>query len=252
MVLNRRWCFRLGAIIAVLAPGGILSAQIPATNSLPALQQSVAQRTAEWNALATNLELRVVRLLPCDPQARAAIEETRRASDARTLALTNYWNQVSSRSKAQVEAIRGLLAKEEARAGDWAEDADLAKADVAFATAQSTSLASGVPHLPALANPQKDLEAIAEQYSMIEKQTQVRAAGAGRLLDDLRELLKASDMRQAAIDERLRTVGVEGQRWGAYYAARQARAQIECSLVTPAGASAPAAVPRAMPPGKKQ
>src|SRR5579862_9689813 len=139
MVLDLRRRFRLGAIAAAFATGGIVSAQGPAPNSLPALQQTVSQRTAEWNTLATNLEQRVARLLPCDPQARAAIEETSRASDARSIALNSYWTVVSQQSKEQVEAIRGLLAKEEDRAGDWASDANQAHADVASAASQAAS-----------------------------------------------------------------------------------------------------------------
>lgn len=250
MVLNLRWCFRLGAIAAAFAMGGIVSAQSPTPNSLGALQQSVAQRTGEWNTLATNLEQRVARLLPCDPQARAAIEETSRASDARGTALTNYWTAASLQSQTQVEAIRRLLAQEEDRARGWVADANQAREDAAFAAARGTSLTSGVPQVPALANPQKDMEAIAEQYRSLEKQAQERAAAHGRLIDDLRELLNSSQARQAAIDERLKTVAVEGQRWSAYYAARQMRAQVECSLVNPA--AAPTAVPRPAPPAKKQ
>jgi len=220
--------------------------------SLPALQQTVAQRTAEWNTLATNLEQRLARLLPCDPQARASIEEASRASDARIIALTSYWTVASMRSKTQVEAIRGLLAQEEDKVGDWAVDANQAKVDVALATAQGTSLATGVAQVQALANPQKDLEAIAEQYRLLEKQAQERATSHGHLIDDLRELLKTSQARQLAIDQRLRIVGTEGQSWSAYYAARQARGQVECSLINPAAAAAPPAVPRPAPQGKKQ
>jgi len=198
--------------------------------------------------------------LPCDPQARAAIEEVSRASEARNVALTSYWTVASLQSKTQVEAIRGLLSQEGERVGDWVVDASQAQADVAFATAQRTSLTLSVPQLPALANPQKDLEAIAEQYRLLEKQAQERAAAHGQLIEDLRELLNTSQARQAAIDERLRTVGIEGQRWSAYYVARQARAQVECSLINPAAAApqsaiprpAPAAVPRPASPGKKQ
>ena len=260
MVLNLRWCFRLGVIVAAFALEGIVFAQAPAPGSLPALLQSVSQRTAEWNTLATNLELRVARLLPCDPQARGAIEEVSRASEARNVALTSYWTVASLQSKTQVEAIRGLLSQEGERVGDWVVDASQAQADVAFATAQRTSLTLSVPQLPALANPQKDLEAIAEQYRLLEKQAQERAAAHGQLIEDLRELLNTSQARQAAIDERLRTVGIEGQRWSAYYVARQARAQVECSLINPAAAApqsaiprpAPAAVPRPASPGKKQ
>ncbi len=250
MVLDFRWCLRLAAIAAALATEGILAAQDPAPNSLAALQQSASQRTAEWNALAANLEQRVARLLPCDPQARTAIEEAGRASDARSVALTSYWTMASIQSKTQVEAIRGLLAQEEGRAGEWAADANEVRVDVALAVAQRASLASSVRQLPALAAPQKDLEAIAEQYRLLEKQAQERAGG--RLLDDLRELLNTSQARQAAIDERLKTVGAEGQRWSAYYMARLARAQIECSLVNPAAAFGPTAAPRPTPQGKKQ
>jgi DNA anti-recombination protein RmuC len=153
-----------------------------------------------------------------------------------------------------------LLSQEGERVGDWVVDASQARADVAFAAAQGASLTSSVSQLPALANPQKDMRAIAEQYSVLQKQAQDRAAAHGRLIDDLRELLNTSQARQAAIDERLRTVGIEGQRWSAYYVARQARAQVECSLINPAAAAAQSAVPRAAPaavprpatPGKKQ
>jgi hypothetical protein len=199
-----------------------------------------------------NLELRVARLLPCDPQARAAIDEVSRASEARSVALTSYWTVASLQSKTQVDAIRGLLSREGERVGDWVVDASQAQADVAFATAQGTSLTLSAAQLPALANPQKDLQVIGEQYRLLEKQAQERAAAHGRLVEDLRELLNTSQARQAAIAERLRTVGVEGQRWSGYYAARQARAQTECSLINPAAAASQSAVPRPAPPGKKQ
>lgn len=230
--------------------GGILSAQAPAPNSLPALQQTVAQRTSEWNALAANLEQRIARLLPCDPAARTSIDEVGRASDSRSVALTSYWTMASIQSKNQVEVIRELLAQEEGRIGDWAAETSQARVDVALAKAQETSLAISVRQLPAMANPRKDLETIGEKYGLLEKQMQERAAGGNRLLDDLRELLKTSQARQAAIDERMKTVSTEGQRWSAYYAAREARAQIECALVNPAAAAAPV-LPRLAPQGKK-
>lgn len=251
MVLDLRRCLRLGAIAVAFALEGTVSAQGPALNSLPALQQSVAQRTAEWNTVAANLEQRVARLLPCDPQARAAIDEVSRASEARNAALTSYWTIASLQSRTQIEAIRRLLAQEVDRTGDWAADANQARVDLAFTVAQGTSLATSLAQLPALANPQKDLGAIAEQYRLFQMQAQERAAAHGGLVDDLRELLNASETRQTAIDERQKTISVEAQRWSVYYAARLARAQVECALINPA-AAAPPAVPRPAPPGKKQ
>jgi hypothetical protein len=252
MVLDLRRSLRLGTIAAAFALGGIVSAQGPAPNSLPALQQSVSQRTAEWNTLAAKLEQRVARILPCDPQARAAIDEVGRASEARSAALASYWTMASLQSRTQGDAIRRLLAQEVERTGDWAADANQAPVDVAFTVAQGTSLVTSLAQNPALANPRKELEAIAERYRLVEKQAQERAAAHGRLVDDLRELLNASQARQTAIDERQKTIAVEGQRWNAYYAARQARAQVECALINPAAATAPSAVPRPTPPGKKQ
>jgi hypothetical protein len=252
MVLDLRCYLRLGAIAAVFASGGTLSAQDTAPDPLPALQQTVSQRTSEWSTLASNLEQRVARLLPCDPQARAAIVETGRASDARNIALTSYWTVASLQSKAQVEAIRGLLTQEEDRVGDSKVDANEAKLDGDLAAAQGASLASSVRQLPALANPQKDVEAVTEQYRLLEKQAQERAASEGRLIDNLRELLTASQTRQTAIEDRLKSVSAEGQRWSAYYTARLARAQVECALVNPAAAAAQAATPRPAPQRKKQ
>jgi hypothetical protein len=154
----------------------------------------------------------------------------------------------SLQSKTQINAIRGLLSQEQERVGDWAVEASQAQADAGFAKAQGTLLAISAPKIPAMANPRKDLEAIAEQYNLLAKQAQERAAAHGRLIDDLRELLNASQSRQVAIDERVRTVSAEGQRWSAYYAARQARAESECLLINPAGAGAPPAVTRPAPP----
>ena len=238
MVRVVRWCLRLGAIAAGIAAAGALSAQDTAANSLATLQENAAKRTTEWSTLATNLEQRMARLLPCDARVRTSVEEVSRASDARTVALTTYWTMVSIKSKAQVEAIRGLLAQEEGRADDWAKDRTDAQTDVAVTNAQAASLGLSLRQLPALANPQKSLEAITQMYRVLEGQTQERETSAGQLIDDLRELLRAGQARQSAIEDRIKAIGTEGLRWSGYYAARQARAQIECSITNPAAAAA--------------
>jgi hypothetical protein len=211
------------------------------------LQDSVAKRTAEWTTLAANLELRLARLLPCDARVRTAIEEVSRAADARTVARTSYWTLISSSSKTQVEAIRGLLAQEEGRAGDWSTERTNAQVDVATTTAQAASLVPSIRQLPALATPQKSLEAIAQMYGVIEAQSDERANSMGQLVSDLRELLKASQARQATIDDQLKAIGAEGQLWSAYYTARQARAQVECSIISP---TPPPLRPLPVPPRK--
>ena len=229
------------AVVACFAATGSLRAQDAGANSLPALQDPAAKRTAEWNTLTTGLEARLARLLPCDPRVRTSVEEVARASDNRTVALTSYWNVVSIQSKAQVEAIRGLLAREEERGEDWVKDKTETAQEVAATSAQAAALKASVQQLPALANPQKSLESLTETARLLSAQSQERESNAGLLVDDLRDLLKASQARQSAIDEQLKSVSAEGQRWSAYYAARQARAQIECVIINPAAATAPPA-----------
>ena len=244
-------------IAACCAAAGRLYAQDAGANSLPALQDAASKRTAEWNTLTTSLELRLARLLPCDPRVRTAVDEVARAADTRTVALTSYWNMVSIQSRTQVDAIRGLLAREEERGEDWTKDKTQAQQEVAATVAQAAALKASAQQVPALANPQKSLESLTGTDRVLAGQAQERETKGGLLLDDLRDLLKAAQARQSAIDEQLKAVSAEGQRWSAYYAARQARAQIECFIINPAAATAPpAARPappavRPLPPGTK-
>jgi hypothetical protein len=240
-VIRRR--LQAGFIGLGLAASGVLSAQVTIANSPAILQENVAKRTEEWTTLASNLELRLSRLLPCDARVRASIEEVSRAADARAVARTSYWTTISVRSRAQIEAIRGLLAQEEARSGDWAKDRADAVVDVAAAAAEASSLGPSIRQLPALTAPQKSLEAIAQTYRVLQTQSEERETGFMQLIVDLRELLKASQARQAAIEDQLKSIGSEGQLWSAYYIARQARAQIECSMISPDTAAPPRPLP---------
>jgi chromosome segregation ATPase len=241
-------------IVAGLAVAGALCAQDAAVNSPAALQENAAKRTTEWTTFATNLEPRLARLLPCDPRVRTSVEEVSRASDARIVALTSYWTVVSIKSKQQIDAVRQLLAQEEGRVGDGAKDQADAQAEVTAINAKSAALGTGLQQLPALANPQKNLQSIAQMYRTLEQQAQGRETSMGEILDGLREQLRASHARQAAIEDHLKAISMEGERWSGYYAARQARAQIECSLINPAAATPLAPAPpaaRPVPPAKK-
>lgn len=235
------------ALVACFAAAAGLRAQDTGANSLPALQDAAAKRTAEWSSLTTTLEPRLVRLLPCDPRVRTAVEEVAKASDSRTVALTSYWNMVSIQSKAQIDAIRGLLAREEERGEDWSKEKAETEQELAATSAQAAALKASMQQVPALASPQKNLEALAGTARLLAAQAQERETNGSELLDDLRDLSKAAQARQSAIDEQLKSVSAEGQRWSAYYAARQARAQIECFIINPAAATAPP-VARPVPP----
>ncbi len=188
-----------------------------------------------------------MRFLPCDPRVRTAVEEVAKAADNRTVALTSYWNTASIQSKTQFDAIRGLLAREEQRGEGWSKEKTDTEQELAVTSAQAAALKASVQQVPALADPQKNLEALAQTDRALATQAQERDANGTPLLENLRDLLKAAQARQSAIDEQLKSVSAEGQLWSAFYAARQARAQIECIIINPAAAAAPPA-PRPVPP----
>src|SRR5205814_2074306 len=117
---------RLWMVCIWLAVASAAWAQEP-LNALTGFQQNAAKRAAEWATLTTNLEQRVARLLPCDPRSQAAIEETARALEARTVAFTTYWLAVSGASKSKTDAIRRLQAEEESRKKEWTSEHSNAK-----------------------------------------------------------------------------------------------------------------------------
>jgi hypothetical protein len=214
----------------------------------PSLQQNVEKRTSEWDALANSLEGRIGRLLPCDARVRGAIDEVSRASEGRTVALTEYWLAVSAASKTQTEAVRRLLAQEEASAADRKTDQADAEQEKVAVNAQFTDLGESAKRLPSLAAAQKALDSLAQSSAKMATLAAERGQSAERLSQELRDLLAATQARQTAIENAMKALAAEGLRWSGYYASRQARAQTECTITNPGGAVAP----RAPAPGKKQ
>jgi hypothetical protein len=237
---------RLKMVCIALAVASAAGAQDPA-NSLTGFQQTAARRTAEWTTLTVNLEQRVARLLPCDARVRGAIEETSRASEARTVASTTYWLALSGVAKTQVDAIRRLQAQEEAGKETWTVDRTEAGEELAAVAQQSGFLAISANRLPALGDAQKSLSAAAQALRQIESQIQAREASADQLIAELRDLLAAGLARQNAIEAQLRFISTEGSRWSAYYDARLKRAQTECFITNPGAGGNPRANP-AVPP----
>ena len=238
---------RLSMVCVCLAVTQAVWAQEPA-NALATFEQNAVKRNSEWTTLATNLEQRLARFLPCDSRIRSAVEETSRASEARTTALTTYWMALSGKSKNQIDAIRRLMAQEEARKSDWASDRSEAGQERAAVTEQSNLLANGVTRVPALAGSQAALTATAQAMMKIESQIEERQNTGDQLTAELRDLMTASQARQNAIEAQLKLIGAEGARWSAYYAARLSRAQTECEITgQDAGADADAPARRPAP-----
>jgi hypothetical protein len=238
-------------VLLGLLTSGALYAQ-DGSASLADLQQAAEGRAQEWNALASNLEQRLARLLPCDPRVRGSIEEVDRASGARIAALNIYWKAVAARSKQQLEAIRAMLGKEDARAANWAKDFAELTLDAGSAQAQAATLGPFLKSHPSLAEAQKDSGEIAALYQAAAARAQSRQTSTAPRVSDLRELLKRAEARQAAIETLISDLGTEDSLWTAYYAARIARAQVECAIT--GGAAAPVQPARPLRPtaGKKQ
>jgi hypothetical protein len=211
-----------------MAVAGTAWAQQPAS-ALTGFEQNAVKRNSEWLTLATNLEQRLGRLLPCDARIRGAIEETGRASEARVTALTTYWMALSGKSKSQLDAIRRLMTQEEARKGEWIVDHTEAGQERTAVAEQSNLLAEGVARVPALAGAQSALTATTQAMLPIETQTTDRQSTGEVLATELNDLLAASQARQVAIEAQLKFISAEGVRWSAYYAARLSRAQTECA-----------------------
>ena len=220
-------------------------------DALSGFQANAEKRSAEWTTLAVNLEQRVTRLLPCDPRIRTAIEETSRASEARITALSTYWLGVAGNSRSQIEVARRLLTQEEARREDWTAERTHADEERAALTEQAGFLAVSANRLAALSDAQKSLAATQQAVQQIHASIQAREASGEQLRGELRDLIAAMQARQNDIDAQVKLIAVEGTRWGAYYDARQKRAQMECAITNP-GADAPRPAPAPPRGGKKQ
>lgn len=68
----------------------LASGAVSAQRNLATLEQSAKKAHTDWLRLASNLEVRVARMLPCSPAATAAIEDVSRAARVRIVALTGY------------------------------------------------------------------------------------------------------------------------------------------------------------------
>jgi hypothetical protein len=198
--------------------------------SLADLEQAAVQAHRDWYRLASELDVRVARMLPCDPAAVDAIEQTGRASTARLAALTAY-------AKARVEeaAREAALARQMLRAetayltsvGAERSDTELERARI---DTQLSHLAESVRRKVSLTAAQEQLRAL--EAAVRERGDMVtRAAANGEsILAHFDEFLAALDRREAAWRKQLPLLEEERIKWNGYYTARLARARTECAV----------------------
>jgi hypothetical protein len=212
------------------------------SSDLASLEQTAQKRYAEWQTLAKDLTERIARILPCDPRYAAAISEVSNASETRLAALSDYLRAVTSKAFAETATAKLLLDAEEKRAVEVAlERADAGQEQTAIAT-QSDALGQSVTRRASLAEPQTALSEILKMAGTRVNAAEQLTGEADRNVALLRELVSKFDARDAALREESVAFEAERVRWNAYYAARLARAQTECSItqIGPAPSKGPA------------
>lgn len=222
-----------------------LAQEKPAGAATSEAAQIAEKRTADWSVLASNLEQRVARLLPCDARVRTAIEEVSRASETRFTALNAYWQEAAKLSRSQADAARKLIAENGEREADRKADLTDSGQEQTRLAAQTSDLRDSARQQAALANAARALNGVSQNAAAATKQAATREDAWANVNTNLKELITAAESRQTAIENELKALATENTRWTAYYAARIARAQLECTITGAAADPAPASRPPA-------
>lgn len=221
------------ALMSAVAAPVVLAQVAPPQNGTPAARsprQVAEKRAADWEALAKTLDSRIARMLPCDPRAKEAIAEVSRASEARLAGLSDLVKTAIEQTRSDIERVRLALTAEDASLHDAETEHIDTDQERSAVEAQLTDLAESASHLPALEDARKKLAEISasvtKRTGIAADQIQIRAT-LGIALRDM----------QAALQTRLTTLGTEqaaidaeASKWSEYYAARLARAQMECTV----------------------
>ena len=226
---------------ALLGAAALVAAQERPTSAPSEAAQTAEKRANEWSILASSLEQRIARMLPCDARVRTAIDAVARASEARFTALNAYWQEVAKMSGSQAETARKLMAENEARIADWKADRTDSEQEQTRLGAQTADVRGGARQQAALGDAVRVLSGISQNAAAATKQAATREDASAKLDVNLQELITATESRQTAIENELKALATESSRWTAYYAARTTRAQMECSIT---GAANPTPAPR--------
>ena len=236
----------LKTLAALIVLQAMASAQAsPESASLESLKREAAARSSEWSALAGTMEAHVGKMLPCDVRVRASIEEVSKSSEARLAADLAYWHAAEAKSHERLEALQSLASLQQTRAAEWTRDEADASQEQTSVEAHVVALKGNLEKVPALAGPEKELEAIAGATQTLAEQTAQRSMKAAGFADDILQSATAERALHASLESEVKALTAESAAWNEYYAARLARAKTECSITGAAGESttSPAASP---------
>lgn len=212
------------------------SAAQPAPDALATLRQTADKTAADWSALASGLAQKIATLLPCDPTARAAVEEVSRASSARLAALSAYLNAAVARARQDTEDAKRVLAAQAALGGAWNTERAEADQERTAIEAQIADLKESMRKRGSLAAAERVLVEIDKIVKDRSARADDQASRKDRLDTLLGGLVVACQDRQTALENESVLLDAETSKWSDYYTARIARAVTECSIIDPAAA----------------
>jgi hypothetical protein len=233
--------------LCVFTAGAALAQDASGQGPLAALEADARLKTATWEKLAQEMESSVSRLLPCDAKATATISAASQSSDARLAAVAAYLQAAEQQASRETAGAQRVLASAQTLVSELAtERSDVAQEQAAI-DGELVNLAESLKKRAALGDAQRillQIQALAVQRATLAQGGQERQEA---FLAAVRNLVTALEAREAALKDERVAHGAERGRWNAYYGARLARAQTECSIIrgTPA---APARAPKGKQP----
>jgi chromosome segregation ATPase len=185
---------------------------------------------AEWDTLARGLEAKLARMLPCDPRAAEALDQVKRASDARLSAISRYLESAAAQAKADVEKSRKALAEEETATKESEVERTEAEQLRAAIDGQLADLTESIKRRAALDDARQKLNEIRARVEQRIDNNQQQSQRHAALAASLRDLVTVYEAQQKAVADNISALAVETARWNEYYTARITRAQTECSI----------------------
>jgi len=205
--------------------GGLACAQ----GSLSDLEATATKAQEQWFSLASTLDTRLSRMLPCNPAVTTAIEEVQRASTARLAALVDYSKAVAAQASRDVAEARQLQrSQSDALANLKAELADTEQERQGIES-QVNALAESIRRRVSLTvaiDELKALEASVRDRAALAVANVAATDGVQPRFDALAQVLV---QRETALAKQVAALENERVKWNGYYSARLGRAMVECT-----------------------
>jgi chromosome segregation ATPase len=241
MIRVVRLCVSLSVGLCVLAVR-VPAQEAPGSAYLEPFEADARQKAASWVKQAQAMESSVAHMLPCDARAMPTITAVSQASDARLAAVAAYLQAAQNEASRETAGAQRIVASAQSLVSELgAEKADVAQEHSAI-DAQLAALSETVSKRAALGDAQKTLQQI---QALTAQRAELAQGGLDRqqaFLTSLRNLAASLEARESALKAAQVAYEAERARWNAYYAARLARAQIECNITR---------APAPRPPGKQ-